>query len=93
MNARDDSRNTGDRKTGSGKKVESAGSQNEGEGSRTAAAEYNKGATRTARSGKVEQAAKAAERAYEGSEGEELRRAEAKGRSHAKDEDPQIKRR
>jgi hypothetical protein len=69
-----------------------SGQRNEGEGNRTAAAEYNKGATRTAHSGKVEQAAHEAREAIDGPEGKELREAEQKGRAHAKGEDPQVKR-
>jgi hypothetical protein len=71
--------------------AQGSGQKNEGEGNRTAAAEYNKGATRTAQSGKVDQAAQEARRAVDGPEGKELRDAEAKGRAHAKGEDPQLK--
>ena len=85
MTARDDNRNQGS-------ETAAGGQQNEGEGNRTAAAEYNKGAERTAQSGKVEQAARDAEKAIEGREGEELQRAEEKGRSHSKSEDPLLKR-
>ena len=90
MTARDDNRNQGSETPAAGQKP--AGQQNEGEGNRTAAAEYNKGAERTAHSGKVEQAAREAEKAIDGSEGAELKRAEEKGRSHSKGEDPLLKR-
>lgn len=59
-------------------------SKNEGEGSRTAAKQYNDTTKKFVESGKVERAAKDAERAIEGDEAEELKRAEEKGRSHAK---------
>ncbi len=58
--------------------------QNEGEGSRTAAKQYNDATKKFVESGKVERAAKDAERAIEGDEAEELKRAEEKGCSHAK---------
>lgn len=58
--------------------------QNGGEGSRTAAKQYNDATKKFVESGKVEGAAKDAERAIEGDEAEELKRAEEKGRSHAK---------
>ncbi len=57
--------------------------ENEGEGSRTAAKEYNDATRKFVESGKVEPAAKDAERAIEGEEAEELKRAEDTGRSHA----------
>ena len=64
---------------------------NEGEGNHTAAKEYNEAATRHAHSGKVDQAAKDAEKAVEGKEGDALRRAEEIGKSHAHGEDPALK--
>ncbi|MBI1980541.1 MAG: hypothetical protein HYS63_03075 [Methylocystis sp.] len=57
--------------------------QNEGEGSRTAAKQYNEATRKFVESGKVDKAAKDAERAIEGDEAEELKRAEDKGRAHA----------
>ena len=66
--------------------------QNEGEGNRTAARRYNSEQQRFARSGKVEEKAKEAERAVEGKEGEALRDAELVGKRHAAEEDPEIKR-
>ena len=56
---------------------------NEGEGSRTAAKQYNDATRKFVESGKVDKAAKDAEQAIEGDEAEELKRAEDEGRSHA----------
>ncbi len=56
---------------------------NEGEGSRTAAKQYNEATRKFVESGKVDKAAKDAEQAIEGDEAEELKRAEDEGRSHA----------
>lgn len=58
--------------------------RNEGEGNRTAAKQYNEAQRKFVESGKVEQAAKDAERAMETEEAEALKRAEEEGRSHAK---------
>ncbi len=57
--------------------------KNEGEGSRTAAKQYNEATRKFVESGKVDKAAKDAEQAIEGDEAEELKRAEDEGRSHA----------
>ncbi|MFA6205147.1 MAG: hypothetical protein WC689_02960 [Methylocystis sp.] len=57
--------------------------KNEGEGSRTAAKQYNDATRKFVESGKVDKAAKEAEQAIEGDEAEELKRAEDEGRSHA----------
>jgi len=65
---------------------------NQGEGNREAAKAYNRGATGTAKSGTVQDKAKDAAKALDGSEGEALRRAEKEGKSHAHGEDPQVKR-
>ncbi|HSK40517.1 MAG TPA: hypothetical protein VK943_12190 [Arenibaculum sp.] len=65
---------------------------NEGEGNRTAARNYNEAATGHAKSGKSEKAAEAAKQVYEGSAGNELRRAEEAGKRHAAEEDPNVKR-
>ncbi len=67
-------------------------STNEGEGSRTAARDYNQAQTEFARSGKVQQAAQDAAVAVDGPEGEELRRAEEKAKQHSHGEDPALKR-
>jgi uncharacterized protein (TIGR02284 family) len=66
--------------------------RNEGEGNKTAAKEYNEATTKFAHSGKVDKQAEAAARAREGSERKDLDRAEQAGKSHAKDEDPQLHR-
>ncbi|MCE9649828.1 MAG: hypothetical protein K8R18_09425 [Parvibaculum sp.] len=66
--------------------------KNEGEGNRTAAKEYNKGVQDFVKSGRVDEAAKSAERAVEGSEHDELEAAERKGKSHAKEFDPEEER-
>jgi hypothetical protein len=58
--------------------------RNEGEGNRTAAKQYNDAQRKFVESGKVERAAKDAEHALETEEAEELKRAEAEGRKHAK---------
>jgi hypothetical protein len=63
---------------------------NEGEGSRTAAREYDRAAEKFAKSGKVEEKAREARDAVDSSEGPELARAEAEGRRHAKGEDPAV---
>lgn len=60
------------------------GSANEGEGSRTAAKQYNDATEKFAKSGKVEPAATAAKEAVDGPEGTELARAERVGKSKAK---------
>lgn len=64
--------------------------QNEGEGNKTAAREYNKAATQFAESGQVERKADEALKARQGSEGRQLDQAEQVGKSKAKGEDPQI---
>jgi hypothetical protein len=64
---------------------------NEGEGSRTAARQYDRAAEKFAKSGKVEEKAREAREAVDGPEGPELERAEAEGRHHAKGEDPAVK--
>ena len=61
--------------------------QNEGEGSRSAARHYNEATEKYVREGKVEKAAREAERAVDGPEGEELRRAEEEGKRHAAEKD------
>ena len=64
---------------------------NEGEGNKTAAREYNEKATEHAGSGKSEPAAKEAEAAIEGPEGDELRRAEKVGKERMAEEDPELR--
>lgn len=57
--------------------------RNEGEGNKTAAREYNEAQRRFISDGKVEVAARDAEQALEGPERQELREAEAIGKSRA----------
>lgn len=66
--------------------------KNEGEGSRTAARRYNEAQREFADTGQVEEKAKEAKKAREGSERNELERAEQVGKEHAKEEDPSLKR-
>lgn len=66
--------------------------KNEGEGNRTAARAYDRDQKRFAEEGKVDEAARDAARAVDGPEGEKLREAEKAGKSHAKGEDPALKR-
>jgi hypothetical protein len=61
-----------------------ASSANEGEGSRTAARDYNQRTEKFIKSGKVDDSAKQAEKAIEGEEAKALAEAEKIGRSHAK---------
>ena len=65
--------------------------RNEGEGNKTAAREYNKGATEHAKDhDAVKKEAQAAQQAVDGAEGAALREAEIKGKSAAREEDPQL---
>ena len=73
---------------------EFASQRNEGEGNRTAAREYNAAQQRFIRAGKVDQKAHEAERDMrDQSIRRELEHAEAVGRRHIAEEDPQVKRR
>lgn len=63
----------------------------EGEGSYSGTRDYQKGLEKTMKSGKVEEKAQEAKRAFEGPEGEELRRAEQRGQMAAKMEDPALR--
>jgi hypothetical protein len=65
---------------------------NEGEGNRTAAREFNAEERKFVASGQVEKKAREAQEAFDGKEGDELRRAEELGKSHSKGEDPKLKR-
>ena len=65
---------------------------NEGEGNRTAARAYNRKTKEFAEKGPVEKQAKKAKADLAGPEGEALKKAEAKGRSKARGEDPRISR-
>lgn len=65
--------------------------RNEGEGNKTAARAYNKGATEHAKDrDQVKKEAHAAERAVAGPEGAALREAEIKGKSKAREEDRKL---
>ena len=66
--------------------------KNQGEGNREAAEQYNEKTREFVKSGRVEQSAQDAKRAVEGKEKAELDRAEQAGKSHAKGEDPALKR-
>ena len=68
-----------------------SGQQNEGEGNKTAAREYNREQQAFVKSGKVEGKAREAEDAIDSDEGEDLREAERKGKSHSHGEDPILK--
>jgi hypothetical protein len=63
---------------------------NQGEGNKSADRRYREGVRKTVESGKVDQGAKEAERAYEGGEGDALRRAEDEGKKHSHGEDPKL---
>ena len=67
------------------------GQRNEGEGNKTAAREYNRETTEFTKSGMVDAKAREAERAFDGKEGDELRRAEQEGKRHAHGEDPEVR--
>ncbi len=58
---------------------------NQGEGNKEAARVYNKEQQQFVAEGKVEEGAQEAKAAVEGSEAEELKKAEEEGKSHAKD--------
>lgn len=65
-------------------------SKNEGEGSKTAAKQYNDAASKWANSGEVEESARKAAEALQGTESESLREAEEEGKKHAAEEDPEL---
>ena len=64
--------------------------ENEGEGNRTAAREYDERATEHARKGDVHAEAERAREALEGTDADTLRDAELEGKKRAKEEDPEI---
>ena len=66
--------------------------ENEGEGNRTAAREYNDAAHRFVQSGRVQENSERAKSAVEGSEKAELDRAEKVGKSKLREEDPAVER-
>ena len=61
-----------------------SGQRNEGEGNKTAARHYNEGTRKFVKDGKVEKAAEAAQKAVDGPEGQELRKAERDGLKHSR---------
>jgi hypothetical protein len=63
--------------------AQNQGTKNEGEGSRTAAKQYNDATEKFVKSGQVDPAAKAAKKSLDGDEADELAKAEAEGKSHA----------
>ena len=66
--------------------------RNEGEGNRTAARNFNEKQKDFVKSGKVDEKAREAEQAVEGDERKELERAEAEGKRHVAEEDPELER-
>jgi hypothetical protein len=64
--------------------------ENQGEGDYKSARIYNEHQRQFNESGKIEKAAKDAEKAIEGKEGDELRRAEEAGKARSHGEDPQL---
>ncbi len=63
--------------------AQNQGTRNEGEGSRTAAKQYNDATEKFVKSGRVNPAAQAAKRSLDGDEAGELVRAEEKGKRPA----------
>jgi Fe-Mn family superoxide dismutase len=72
-------------------KTKADGGKVEGEGSYSAARDYNKGVAKSVAAGKSEAQAKAAKKALDGAEGAELKRAEAEGKSRSHGEDPKLR--
>lgn len=70
----------------------SGSTENEGEGSRTAAKQYNEETRRFTETEDVAAKAEEARAAAESGEAEELRSAEEKGKEKARGEDPQVHR-
>ena len=64
--------------------------QNEGEGSRSAAAAYDHSQTEFARRGDVTGQANAAKKAMDSPERDEMQKAERTGKSHSHGEDPSL---
>jgi hypothetical protein len=65
---------------------------NEGEGNRSAALTFDRNQTAFAREADVAGRSAAAREAFDGAEGEELRRAEQAGKAHSHGEDPELNR-
>ena len=76
-----------DAKSGSNTASANTATTNEGEGSRSAARHYNEGVAKTVKEGHVDELAEKAKAALEGPEGDDLRRAEEEGKSHAANRD------
>jgi hypothetical protein len=75
------------------KRKDSTNQRNEGEGNRTAAREYNQAQQRFIKSGQVGERARDAERDLDkDSIRRELEHAEAVGKRHIAEEDPEIRR-
>jgi len=75
------------------KRKEFTQSRNEGEGNRTAAREYNEAQRRFVKSGQVDERARDAERDLnEDTIRRELEHAEAIGKRHVAEEDPEVRR-
>ena len=64
--------------------------RNEGEGSRSAAQDYNKRTRAFVKTGRARKSAKKAEAALDTPEGAELRAAEIKGKRASRGEDPKL---
>lgn len=78
-----------DDKTKAGEHARDKGA-NQGEGDYRSARAYDEHVRHTAESGNVEKKAHEAEKALEGKEGDELRRAEELGKRHSHGEDPTL---
>ena len=74
------------------KKPQERNPQNEGEGNRTAARQYNEAQRRFVESGKADDKALEAEQALDTPEKSVMERAEAVGKSHKRGEDPEVTR-
>jgi hypothetical protein len=83
----DGSQKLGDRDI---EQMNAGGGRVQGEGDYEAARKYDADQAKFNASGKIDKAARDAEKAYEGKEGDELRRAEAEGKKHSHGEDPLL---
>jgi hypothetical protein len=63
--------------------AQNQGGKNEGEGSRTAAKQYNDATEKFVKSGQVDPAAQAAKKSLDSNEADELAKAEQEGKRHA----------
>ena len=66
------------------KTTKTTGTKVEGEGSYTASRRYRAGLEKSVALGKTGELARKAQKAYDGKEGDELRKAEAKGKAKAR---------